>query len=215
MDKLTITAKPKAPIILGGGYLTLDALLASLIFETTNDVETAHNNVPLACTDGLFHASAALLEPFGSTRVAFVANMRAMHALDPDLLLRNNHGQIHKKIGLTRRRDFGAVMNSYTAFDASEITWYAEGDGDAVERLLSGVHFIGKRRGSGFGELSGWSIEPGELDGIVGPFGEPLRPVPVEMFSGDTSSLKVDAAWRPAYWHPENRSVCFAPEFIQ
>jgi hypothetical protein len=215
MEKLTITAKLEAPIIIGGGYLTLDALLASLIFETSGDIEIAHNTLPLACTDGLFHASATLLEPFGSSGVTFVANMRAMHALDPDLLLKNKHGQIHKKIGLTRRRDFGAVMNSYTAFDAPEITWYAEGDGDAVERLLSGVQFIGKRRGSGFGEVSGWSVEPGELDGIVGPFGGPLRPVPLDMFKGDKGSLKVDAAWRPAYWHPENRAICYAPEFIQ
>jgi len=78
-----------------------------------------------------------------------------MHALDPDLLLKNKRGQIHKKIGLTRRRDFGAVMNNYTAFDAPDITWYAEGDGNAVERLLSSVQFIGKRRAAnGFAALA-------------------------------------------------------------
>ena len=35
MEKLIVTAHLKVPIIVGGGYLTLDALLASLIFETT------------------------------------------------------------------------------------------------------------------------------------------------------------------------------------
>ena len=34
------------PVILGGGYLTLDALLASLIFENTGDIEVAHDTVP-------------------------------------------------------------------------------------------------------------------------------------------------------------------------
>ncbi len=215
MEKLIVTAHLKVPIIVGGGYLTLDALLASLIFETTGDVETAHDTVPLASTDSLFHASSALLEPLGSSSVSFVANMRAMHALDPDLLLKDKRGKVHRRIGLTRRRDYGAVMNSYTAFDAPEITWYAEGDGDATERLLSSVQFIGKRRGSGFGEVARWSVEVGDLDGIVGPFGGPLRPVPVDMFKGDETSLKVDAAWRPAYWHPENRAICFAPELVQ
>lgn len=147
MEKLTITAQLKVPVILGGGYLTFDALLASLIFERVGDIEVAHSTVPLACADGLFHASAALLEPFVSTAVAFVANLRATHSLDPDLLLKNRHGAIHKQIGLTRRRDFGAVMNSYTSFDAPEITWYAEGDGEAVKHLLADVKFIGKRRG--------------------------------------------------------------------
>jgi hypothetical protein len=215
MDKLTIRARLKVPVILGGGYLTLDALLASLIFESCGDIDIAHSTIPLANSSGLFHASAALLEPLGSNGVSFVANLRATHALDPDLLLKNKRGGIHRKLGLTRRQNYGAVMNSYTAFDAPEITWYAEGDGAAIERLVSDVDFIGKRRGSGFGEVSSWSVEPDDLDGVVGPFGEPLRPVPVEMFEGDKDALKVDAAWRPAYWHPENRATCYAPELIQ
>jgi hypothetical protein len=215
VDKLIITAQLKVPIILGGGYLTLDALLASLIFERTGDIEVSHTTVPLVCNEGLFHASAALFEHFGSTGVAFVANLRATHALDPDLILKNKHGEVHKQIGLTRRRDFGAVMNSYTAFDAPEFTWYAEGDGEAVEGLLADVKFIGKRRGSGFGEVASWSVEQGDLDGLVGPLGDPLRPIPLEMFKGNKEALKVDAAWRPAYWHPDNRAICYAPQFVQ
>jgi hypothetical protein len=134
MERLAITARLKVPIILGGGYLTLDALLASLNFEQSGDIEIAHNTIPLASTDGLFHASAALLEPFGSTNISFVANLRATHALDPELLLKNKYGKVHRKIGLTRRQDFGAVMNSYKSFDAPEITWYAEGDGEVPKR---------------------------------------------------------------------------------
>jgi hypothetical protein len=215
MDKLTISVQLEVPIILGGGYLTLDALLASLIFEKTGDIDLAHETIPLASTTGLFHASAALLEPFGSSGVSFVANLRADHAIDPDLLLKNKRGSIHKKMGRTRRREFGAVLNRYTSFDAPTITWYAEGDGEAVQQLLSGVGFIGKRRGSGFGQVSGWLVEPGDLDGIQGLFGEPLRPIPVDMFDGDRDALTVDAAWRPAYWHPENRAICYAPELVK
>lgn len=215
MERLLIRASLKSPVILGGGYLTLDALLANLIFEKTGSIEDAHTTVPLARTNDLFHASAALLEPFGSANVSFVANMRADHSLEPDLLLKNKHGKIHTKVGKTRRREFGAVMNTYTTYDAPEITWYAEGDGQAIESLLSGVLFIGKRRGSGYGEVTQWTVELGELDGIIGPFGDPLRPVPLDMFKGNKDALKVDAAWRPAYWHPENRAICFAPEFIQ
>lgn len=214
MDKLKVTARLAAPIVFGGGYLTLDALLAALVFERCGDPDAAHGTVPLVCTHGLFHASAAIFEPLESRRVSFVANLRAHHALDPDLLLRNNKGGVHKKMSLTRRQGFGPVMNEYTAFDTPEIAWYAQGDGDAVRRLLDleGAHFIGKRRGSGFGEVSRWEVEEGELDGVVGPFGEPLRPVPVEMFSGDGSAPRVEAAWRPPYWHPGNRAICHAPE---
>ena len=64
----------------------------------TGDIEVAHGSVPLASTGGLFHASAALLEPFSSTGISFVANMRAMHALDPDLLLKDKRGKVHRKL---------------------------------------------------------------------------------------------------------------------
>lgn len=215
MERFKITAALRTPIIVGGGYLTLDAFLAALIFEECGDVDQAHSTVPLACSDGLFHASAVLIEPYSSDPISFVANLRATHSIDPDLLKKNKYGKVHNKISLTRRREYGAVLNSYKSFAAPEITWYAEGDGEAVEQLVSRVKFIGKRRASGFGEVSDWKVEPDELDGIVGPFGEPLRPVPVEMFKGEENALKVDAAWRPAYWHPQNRAMCFAPDLIQ
>ena len=208
-----VTARLAAPIVFAGGYLTLDALLAAVLFERSGDVDAAHEAVPLARSGGLFHASAAILEPWDSRPVSFVANLRAGHALDPDLLKRER-GKVHRKIGRSRRQDFGAVMNRYAAVAAPEAVWYAEGDAEAAERLLEGVDFIGKRRASGFGEVSRWSFEESELDGVTGPFGEPLRPVPAEMFAGDTSALKVEAAWRPAYWSPENRAVCYAPESV-
>jgi hypothetical protein len=215
MDKLTITATLKTPVVSGGGYWTLDAILAAVIFDQCNDVEQAHSTLPLRDTHGLFHASAAILEPIDSGRISFVANMRADHALDPDLITRSKDGKrLHTKLGRTRRRDFGAVMNHYSIVTTPEVTWFAEGDGEAIQRLLEEVHFIGKRRASGFGEVTAWAVDQGELDGVVGVVGEPLRPVPLELFDGDPDSLKVDAAWKPAYWHPAHRAICYAPEAV-
>ncbi len=194
--------------------MTLDALLAAIIFDQTGDVETAHSQIPLANSHGLWHGSAAIVEKTDMGRTAFVANLRAMHDLNDELIAKNQHGQIHHRIGLTRRSDYGAVMNSYKSFSAPEIIWYATGDAAKVESLLTGVEFIGKRRASGYGQVLGIRIEEGELDGITGHFGEPLRPVPVDLFSGDKTALRVDAAWRPAYWHPVNRAICFAPAAV-
>lgn len=73
------------------------------------------------------------------------------------------------------------------------------------------MQFIGKRRASGFGRVARWEFEQDELDGIEGPFGEPLRPVPRDLFSGDKSLPVVDAAWRPAYWRVEHRTACYVP----
>ena len=47
MEKFSVTAKLASPLVMGGGYFTLDALLAGLIFEKTGDVEIAHSTIPL------------------------------------------------------------------------------------------------------------------------------------------------------------------------
>jgi hypothetical protein len=214
MQKLKVTATLWTPIILGGGYMTFDALLAGILFDQIGDVEQAHASVPVRCTDGLFHASAAIFEPIDQTRTSFVANLRADHSIDPDLIFKNKQGQIHKKMGRTRRRDFGAVMNSYDTVTTPSISWYLEGDAERIGMLINDIAFIGKRRASGFGEVVSWEIADGDFDGLLGAQGEPLRPIPVERFEGDASSLKVDAAWRPAYWHPMNRAICYAPEML-
>ncbi|WOJ93681.1 hypothetical protein R0135_00590 [Congregibacter variabilis] len=213
MDRLTVTAKLRTPFVSNGSYWTLDALLAAVIFDQCQNVELAHTSVPVRSSNDLFHASAAIIEPVEKDRISFVANLRADHALDPILIAKNKSGKnLHTKLGRTRRRDFGAVMNSYSVISADEICWFCEGDGEEIDRLLQPVSFIGKRRASGFGEVDSWSVEEGDLDGVTGVMGEPLRPVPVELFEGDKESIKVDAAWRPAYWHPANRAICFAPE---
>jgi hypothetical protein len=213
MDKLIITAHLKTPVIFGGGFWTLDGLLAGIIFDQTEDIDAAHGTIPLACSDGLFHASAALVEPVVAGRKTFVAALRANHSLDPALVARNRAGtKLHTTIGEKRRREFGNVLNTYRQLTAPEVTWLAEGDGDAVKRLVDPVQFIGKRRASGYGEISHWTVEPGDLNGVVGIAGEPLRPVPVERFDGDKASLKLDCAWRPAYWNLANRAICYAPQ---
>lgn len=213
MDKIKITLALGSPIISNGGYLTLDALLAALIFDESGDLEKAHSSIPLANTDGLWHASAAFIEKVHVERHGFVANLRASHDLDPNHIAKGKGGLLHRTMGLTRRSDFGAVMNSYKVIMSPTVTWYAQGDAGAVEKLLAGVTSIGKRRASGYGAVASVSVEEGDLDGITGFFGEPLRPVPVDLRQGFApSALKADAAWRPAYWHPANRAVCFVPE---
>lgn len=187
--------------------MTLDGLLAALLFERLQDVDLAHAAIPVRSTDGLFHASAAIMEPIEQGRVAFIASLRPQHSIDPDHIRKNKRGELHRKFDTSLTN----VMNGYRAITAPTATWYAEADAEKVRTLLEPVEFIGKRRASGFGRVTRWEFEPGELDGIEGPFGEPLRPVPREMFKGDTSRPLVDAAWKPAYWRVEHRAACYAP----
>lgn len=210
MDKIKVTAHLASPLVTGQGYMTLDALLAALIFDQTQDVDLAHSSIPLMCSNGLFHASGAITEG-DKGRVAFIASLRPGHSIDPDLILKNKKGELHRKFDTSLTN----VLNSYSTINSPFVTWYAEGDADKVESLISPVSFIGKRRASGFGEVRYWSIEEDDLDGVYGSFGQPLRPIPDHLFKGDKDqAVVVDAAWHPAYWDPLNRARCFAPPTI-
>ena len=207
MDRIRVTANMLSPIVTGGGYMTLDGLLGALLFDELQDVEAAHGAIPIKCKDGLFSASAAIMEA-SRDRITFIASLRPGHSIDPDLILKNKKGLLHRKFDTSLTN----VMNTYTELSANSVTWFAEGDADQIIKLVESVQFIGKRRASGFGRVAGWSIDTDNLDGIEGYFGGPLRPVPAEMFAGDRSHPVIDAAWRPAYWNPNHRAACFAPE---
>ncbi|WP_281015968.1 hypothetical protein [Minwuia sp. IMCC3077] len=214
MRRLTFIAKLKSPII-ARGYLTFDALLGALLFDRLQDPDEAHAAIPLKCENGLYSASAAILEPFATRSVSFAASLRARHDLGPDLFRKNRDGsRIHRTMGERRRRDFGNVLSSYRANEATQVCWHCIGDLDAIADLLGDARFIGKKRTAGFGEVAGWDYSESDLDGVADQEGRPLRPVPADMFAGDRSLPVQDAAWKPAYWDPANRAPCFAPPLM-
>ena len=211
MDRFTIRAELVTPAIIS--TLTLDGLLGAILFEDLQDVDRAHAAIPLRCRDGLYHASAALqVDPIGVGKHSLIAGLRATHDLDLDLIRQGKGGQPHRHIGLTRRSDFGNVLNSYQTLVAGGIQWHAEGDAEHVLELLEEVEFIGKKRTAGFGQVRGWQLIESELDGITDALGQPLRPVPLSMWQGDDGVVRADAAWRPAYWLLQHRAICAVPK---
>ena len=204
--RFSVTAYLSTPLVTGGGYMTLDALLAARLFDDLQNVEAAHAAVPIAHTGLLAHASGAIYESHSVDRVTFVAQLRAQHAINPDLIQKNKHGQLHRKFDTSLTN----VMNNYTVITTPAVTWYAEGDLAEVRRLLEPVAFIGKRRAAGFGRVGRWGFDDADLDGITGYAGEPMRPVPIDMFTGN-GGVVVDAAWKLPYWSVHNRAACYVP----
>lgn len=210
MEGLQITAALKSPIIVGASaYMTLDGILGAALFNRLQNVDEAHAAIPIKQTNGLFHASAIIAEPIDKGRASFIAGLYPTHSLDPDLILKNKHGKLHRSFDSSLTN----VMNTYRQITALTATWYVVGDAEHIRDLLKTVEFIGKRRASGFGQVTSWDIEPADTDGLTYE-SEPLRPIPVDHFSGDKSLPVVDAAWRPAYWDLRNRTACYAPSLI-
>lgn len=210
MDKLHITATLCSPLVISDGTMTLDGILGAVLFEALQDVDLAHKAIPIRCESGLFHASSAMGTSIDAGQITFVAGFQNEHWQNPDLLLKNKKGEIHRKFDST----LGNVMNTYRQVTVPELHWVVDGDADKIRALLDQVQFIGKRRASGCGQVTRWDIEQSDDDALVGYLGEPLRPIPVELFTGDKSLPVSDSAWRPAYWDLSNRAPCYSPRTL-
>lgn len=205
MDKLKITATLSDTFVTGGGYLTFDALIASVVFSLTQDVEQAHDHLPIKRVDGLYYASAAIYEPVALGKVAIVQSMRPDDLwLDHHFLKKNKHGSVHTKFSNLSDN----LLNTYKTIVTPSMSWYCCGDADRIRALLDHLPMIGKKRTC---SVTRWEVDDGELDGVHGYANEPLRPVPESIWDGDRSGPIVDAAWRPAYWDASGRTACFVP----
>jgi CRISPR type IV-associated protein Csf3 len=213
MDKIIVTALLKTPVI-RLGYMTLDGILGSVLFDQLQNVEEAHAQIPVVNTEGLFHASAAYAAnekniPIDISSQTFVASLHPKHSIDYELIKKKkNSADLHMKFNST----VDNKLSTYPKITAEYFTWYVEGDAEKIERLLNNVHFLGKRRASGFGEVDAWSLSTGYLDGVMDESSQPLRPIPNHLYRGDREAYPmVDASWRPAYWNISNRAACYVP----
>lgn len=212
MQNIVVRAELVAPVIVQG-WLTLDALLASQLFERTGDVERAHADIPLACRHGLWSGSAALFEDAKPVQVKFVAGLRAQHDLDPALIGRGRGG-VMQAIGSKRRREFGNILSQYPARQVRAVWWFGQGSPDAVRSLLDDVKFVGKKHAQGYGEVVHIDVDVAKCDGIKDGAGYPLRPVPVALWQGKKDAVRDAETWRPAYFDLSGRALCVVPESV-
>lgn len=205
MKTFTLRAKLHTPVI-RRGFVTLDALLMSLLGR--GDVSDL-----IRCDQSLYFASAGFsVDAVTKQRASFVASLRPEHTPQWLDVVKTNTKTGDLQIGLSRQREGGNIINAYEATVASAVEWYATGNMQQVLEVVSHVGFIGKRRASGFGEVTSWEVEEGELDGLVGYNNEPLRPVPTDRWLEGGDWIPVEAAWKAPYWDTRNRTKCFVPE---
>lgn len=211
MENLLVVANLSSPIIRASGYMTLDAILAAAIAPEYQPDTSVIPLIPITSSGGLFHASAAILEPIHAAHYAITGSMRAEDQITLSNIKLNRDGNIHADPFVPA---YKPVMNSYIAITSLTAKWIVSGDRSSIERLLDSVEFIGKRRNSGYGQVSNWTVTPTDLSPLMDDGGNPLRPIPVSMFKGNRSNPIQDVAWCPPYWNPMNRAPCFAPSLV-
>jgi hypothetical protein len=204
MDRFVLRANLNAPLI-ARGWLTLDAFLMAVL--VTDQVSHL-----VRCEDGLYYASAAFPGgPFSEMAAPFVASLRAEVTPEWSSYLKPNTNDGDVRVGLARQREGGNILNRYVARSVAFVEWYGEGNAQAILETVRSVPAIGKRRSAGYGEVLSWEVDAGDVDGICGAFGEPLRPVPIDRWEGDPNCLVVEAAWKGPYWDVRNRAKCAVP----
>lgn len=213
-SNIIITAVMATPVVQAtGGFATLDGLLAAAVFERTGCIDTAHNKLPVEYRHKMPATSAATYHVIEVSPRSIIGNLRKTKGFDFSLIARKGNGQDLAQNPFNS--DFKDIINHYTLITASSITWLARADADAVRDLVEPLKFIGKRRASGFGEVKHWDIAPTDDDPLLTDDGRPRRPIPKELFEGDTSLPMMDATWKPAYWDVANRECCFCPSISQ
>ena len=204
-----------APVILGR-RLTLDALLASQIYERTGCVETAHETIPLERIGEIWTGSQAFVDGYVPSRmVTVIGSLRADHDLTPDIIAPSGRRKTFPTVE-SNRGDYKNFMSIYRTHEAPCVWFSGRGDVDAVTELLNGVSGIGTKRSHGYGQVVRVHVRAvsgeNQYAGLKLADGSPARPIPAAFWQdiSDKSALISAERFKPPYW--DGKSVlCAVP----
>jgi CRISPR type IV-associated protein Csf3 len=178
-----LVAHMQTPVILQGD-LTLESLLAACVFQSTGLMrEEALAQVPIGKipTDfgDVWQASAVMLA--GRVKQVEHTFVRGRHFTEvgPDFYAGNPRARKDAYAIAQDNGDYKRLLNTYAALEVSSLVWYAHGDMKACRQLLATQTWLGKRRGSGFGQVAQVSVEPWGGNPLVDDTGLPRRPIPL------------------------------------
>lgn len=193
---LRVIAHMKSPAILQG-HLTLESLLAACVFQETGKMRgEALDLVPIERVETpagrLWLASAAMVD--GRMKVTEHTVVRGRHfsEMGPRYYDPNPRARIDQYACEQDKGDFKRLMNAYPLIEASRLVWYAKGDPAEILRLLHTQPWIGKRRGSGWGEVADYQCLAWEGNPLVDSNGMVRRPLSLEKLKHVPGALPSD-----------------------
>lgn len=221
MNSFAVVATVSTPII-SNGFLTLDAVLAAIIYRRTGDLHAAHNDIPLARTGVVWHGSQAFFDRY---TMGFTGLVRSMK---PDDLESGKWEIVSKRktnypLHIDQKRDVAqhewrSRMDQYQTINTQHVYWFGHGDIERVKDLLSDMQGIGKKTSHGFGQVDSLNIEPTDVDlSLRLPDGSPARPIPADMWQatgGDKGARSGFYALEPPYFESP-KVLCVVPEIRQ
>lgn len=200
-------------------YLTLDAVLASMIFTATEgNIERAHAEIPLERTRSIWHGSAAFLDSAfrQSYSPAFKNGIAPREEMWCEAWRGKNPKRQPKGRIDTQRGPYKGGMDQYVATECGTVTWFGHGDLDAVRDLLADLRFVGKKARQGWGQIDRIDIDEVDEDLSLSftddnGMRHPMRPVPVAEWGDTTGRLVRSVVSAPPYFDKALAQPCVVP----
>ena len=199
----------------------MESLLAACVYDETGEMrDEALSKVPLKkmeTPDGpIWLATSAMLGGIEKLQKENILRGRSRFEMGPDFYEPNTRARIDRWACEQDTGDFKCLVETYTTTTVPSLVWYAYGDMAEACRLLSSQRWLGKRRGSGFGEIAQVSASALTCNPLIDAKGMVRRPVAVGQLKYITGAAPVEqqkvykaAAQHPAWLHaPE---MCAMP----
>lgn len=115
--------------------------------------------------------------------------------------------------GLAENKSYRVPYEHHLLRDDA-LVWHCIGDAAAIRELLWEVHYLGRFRGAGKGEIAEWIVEPCEPWGPGFPIlrdGLPTRALPEDTDGAREDALHSYSVFRPPYWDHTREEPCLVP----
>ena len=218
MEAIKVSFELKSPLIFDMP-ISLDALLAFALYQETDDLHVAHEELPLKRTGGVWHASQIRME--GPVMYQSVDFSMSLKESDMDKRLfapgRSNRYSYIDQV----RGEHKANLDRYPGLvsKTNKVHFFAFGDKEKIEALLrSNVFSLGKKHQQGYGSISSLTVESADDDfSLYHPEMGVMRPIPIDLvLPFEISSQKTASeltAFAPPYYQTEQK-LCYVPSSI-
>lgn len=220
MENFALRVDLETPVIVREGWLTLDAILAALLFRETNDLETAHQDIPLDRRAGVWCGSAAFFVggEIAETTCRFARSLKLDDLEFGEYLPPRPRSGHPNWIDQARNQDahqWRAMLDLYPSIHAHEAWWFGRGDVSRIEKMMPDLCAIGSRVNHGWGKINSFEIEVIDEDlSLMFDTEHPARPVPLDAWKAIGGSEKASLRHErilPPYWRGD-KVVCAVPE---
>lgn len=214
-EPLIVTARISGAISLPWAPIALDGLLMWAVAQRLNlppliaGEPAAQLEIPIAREpDGRFHLS-SLSEQAVEERELRYINRR--FPLEQGQTLGNRKLR-RISISAGAQKSYRLPMETQHLVE-DRLTWWCVGEREEIAALLAEVHFLGKKRSTGLGQIREWTIEPcAAWPGFpVLRDGAPLRALPPDwpgLAPGVDIQMRVIS---PPYWDRTREEECAVP----